>query len=213
MAFPRVPSNKGRLRCFYASTGQATSSIQARRSVATRQTLRGILTRMVLVHHEFGQITYVSETIAQLFCDTRRRVVGSAFRHVRAWPTMMQAAAERYAGLREDFLLEDLVLRRPPTGLSAAGRSPGSPVQRCGRFVGYRGSASISRRTHILGACLAAARYDALTGLPNRRAWRRCWARTRRGRASEEACAVLLIDLDRFKKVNDTLGHPAATRS
>jgi diguanylate cyclase (GGDEF)-like protein len=52
------------------------------------------------------------------------------------------------------------------------------------------------------------AHHDALTGLPNR-VWFRdklsdAVARSRRG----EACAVLYLDLDRFKAVNDTLGHP-----
>lgn len=52
------------------------------------------------------------------------------------------------------------------------------------------------------------ARFDALTGLPNRTYFRERmdWviALTQRG----ESCAVLFVDLDQFKSVNDTLGHP-----
>ncbi|MFL5284385.1 MAG: putative bifunctional diguanylate cyclase/phosphodiesterase [Rhodopila sp.] len=52
------------------------------------------------------------------------------------------------------------------------------------------------------------ARHDALTGLPNRVVFREEVAsglrRVRRG----QDLAVLYLDLDRFKTVNDTLGHP-----
>ena len=52
------------------------------------------------------------------------------------------------------------------------------------------------------------ARYDALTGLPNRTYFHdelnRVLATMRRSGPS----AVLFIDLDQFKQVNDTLGHP-----
>ncbi len=50
-----------------------------------------------------------------------------------------------------------------------------------------------------------AARHDSLTGLPNRAAFHEAAIR-----AVADNCvpaAVLLIDLDRFKEVNDTLGH------
>ncbi|MDR7035989.1 diguanylate cyclase (GGDEF)-like protein [Methylobacterium sp. BE186] len=53
------------------------------------------------------------------------------------------------------------------------------------------------------------ARIDPLTGLPNRLLLREhldeALARLAR---SGEGCALLVIDLDRFKPVNDTLGHP-----
>ncbi|MDO9709914.1 bifunctional diguanylate cyclase/phosphodiesterase [Paracraurococcus lichenis] len=53
------------------------------------------------------------------------------------------------------------------------------------------------------------AHHDTLTGLPNRALFRQrldeALARTRRS----GGFAVLCLDLDRFKEVNDTLGHPA----
>lgn len=53
------------------------------------------------------------------------------------------------------------------------------------------------------------ARHDSLTGLPNRLLLReRLKEAVGRLQRTGEACAVLLIDLDRFKPVNDTLGHP-----
>jgi diguanylate cyclase (GGDEF)-like protein len=53
------------------------------------------------------------------------------------------------------------------------------------------------------------ARHDPLTGLPNRLLLReRLKEAVGRLQRSGEACAILLIDLDRFKPVNDTLGHP-----
>ena len=57
------------------------------------------------------------------------------------------------------------------------------------------------------------AHYDVLTDLPNRTAFNECFASVlERATTSDESFAVLSVDLDRFKEVNDVFGHAFGDR-
>ena len=83
-----------------------------------------------------------------------------------------------------------------------------------GRFAGYRGVGSDItdiRLSHDRIAHLA--RFDPLTGLANRSLLReRLEEALARSTRTRTGCALLFVDLDRFKAVNDTLGHLAGDR-
>ncbi|NNC59690.1 MAG: EAL domain-containing protein [Erythrobacter sp.] len=80
-----------------------------------------------------------------------------------------------------------------------------------GTFLGYRGSArDISSVRESRRETGRLAEYDSLTGLANRhRMTKRLTSTLIAYKAAKRSCALMVLDLDRFKQVNDTLGHPA----
>jgi len=160
-----------------------------------------------------GRLTYLSPSVARALGRAEDELVG------RAFSRLFDLGDENREG--ERTLTFHLSSRSSFEGLAVKAAVPdeerwwsinGRPVYDGFRnFCGFRGSGTdLTEKKLSEENAKRLARYDSLTGLANRFQMSQtlekivCSPQER-----ERECAIFLLDLDRFKHVNDTLGHPA----
>ncbi|MEX0407006.1 ammonium transporter [Aquibium sp. LZ166] len=141
-------------------------------------------------------------------------LLGETISTLRGRPVIELFAPEHRAAVRE-AMLKPVAEPYEADIMMADGTCV--PMELRGREILYRGERSrigclvdLRERKHAEARIRHLALHDPLTGLPNRALFNeRLAAMARRASDANGQGAVLLVDLDRFKDINDIYGHPA----
>jgi diguanylate cyclase (GGDEF)-like protein/PAS domain S-box-containing protein len=168
-----------------------------------------------IVVHDYEKIVDANQAFLELFGYTYDELVG-----IDLWrlvsPASQAEAAERFKprahpDVRPDRIDQpyELVMRRKD-GSSFPAELRGKSLRYGGRLARVVAMRDISARKRSEDQIRRLAHHDSLTELPNRSLFLdRLGLAMAQARRDGRPMAVLQLDLDHFKDINDTLGHPA----
>ena len=160
-----------------------------------------------------GQIAYISPIVAEQLGLEASELLGRPFHSLFILERDEDDGVERTLPLifSASKTFSELTIRAATEGREIWWSISGRPqFSSEGEFCGYHGNGhDITAARQQQRDASRLALFDSLTGLSNRHAMEKRLATVLSAyRAAKRSCALIMLDLDRFKAVNDTLGHP-----
>jgi diguanylate cyclase (GGDEF)-like protein/PAS domain S-box-containing protein len=155
-------------------------------------------------------LLYVSPTVGKVLERQPRELVGKPL-SVLFQPDVEEGERTLAFHLTARSAFNDLALRAAVPGEERWWSISARPLyDEFGNFLGFRGSGhDLTEKRRSQQHASRLAHFDSLTGLANRLQMAQTLERLlATPNAGQRACAIFLLDLDRFKQVNDTMGHP-----
>ena len=154
---------------------------------------------------EENRVTYISSRMSALLGTPASQLIGHSL------PAILGGHAElgRVLLARQAFAALEMELKTP-RGARWVSIAGDPIIDTAGRFEGFRGVGSdITEVRHTQERLTHLANVDVLSGLPNRGRVRQLLGEALRAATGGNVpCAIMFLDLDGFKPVNDTFGHP-----
>tara|TARA_R110000782_G_scaffold48551_1_gene106181 strand:+ start:21564 stop:24197 length:2634 start_codon:yes stop_codon:yes gene_type:complete len=161
-----------------------------------------------------GALIYISDSLARSMNAKAEDIIGRQLTELVVTGDFGQGEGDRTLGFhlsaRSPFT--DIAVRAAISGDERWWAISGRPViNEYGQFHGFRGSGSdLTEMKRSQAEVARLAQFDSLTGLANRIQMQQALEQSvTNARGHINQCALFLLDLDRFKSVNDTMGHPA----
>lgn len=164
----------------------------------------------ILITDTDGTIQYVNPAFESITGYTREEIIGQNSRILKSGKQDETLYYEMWETLTRGEVWRGLLTNRKKDGTLYDVEETIAPVRNSsGRTIRYVAiERDVTERKRVEETIRYLAYYDALTNLPNRMLFNdRLTLALSHARRSRQMLAVMFLDLDQFKIINDTLGH------
>jgi diguanylate cyclase (GGDEF)-like protein/PAS domain S-box-containing protein len=202
-------------QCFQVVYQDITEQRQLQEALAkSEERYRTVLEQMEEAYYETdiaGKFTFCNDAMCRQLGYSREELIGMSFKVITPPDDVKRVFGFYNQVYRTGELFTSVPIERiRKDGSRISVESSIFPLRdNSGKIIGFRGlAADVTERRQFEQKLAEMATHDALTGLPNRALLSdRFTVALELSRRSRTRLAVMMLDLDRFKAVNDSMGH------